>query len=443
MHRHILVSIISLLACQQILGSPSACGAPAHKGKHLSASEYNKAVFVFNKLNATDALIKSGKNVEARQVLERLITYDPNPYSGEVHGLLAQSCYDLGNDTESIEHYKIALRYNSNDLCAHWNIALSYMHLGNYDEAVNWAKKLLAGKPPPALRHQAERFVDDMSEKKAEMASAVALPGASAHDYLAELQAAGDAHRWPQERLPLRIFMADASAVPNFRPQFREIFIKSLDTWMQASQNRLAYMLVDSPEGADMIVQFTNKPEDIAQKPGLAPIEQGIARTRLASRAGGEAMIDQVKVQILVVKPASGVPCTDDAIKETCLHELGHALGLNGHSPNASDIMHFVQSFRQLPALTRRDKNTIARLYSNYSGSSATARSAYSQESYGNAPTSNAGYQPLRPTLDAQVNTPTDLEMSNSGSSKFNNEISPENPTQPPSENMTEMPQTK
>ncbi len=439
MHRHTLVSIISLLACQQILGSPPASDASAHKGKHLSASEYNKAVFVFNKLNATDALIKSGKNVEARQVLERLITYDPNPYSGEVHGLLAQSCYDLGNDTECIEHYKIALRYNSKDLCAHWNIALSYMHLGDYDAAVTWAKKLLAGNPPPALRHQAERFVDDMSEKKTEMASVVALPGASASDYLVELQAAGDAHRWPRERLPLTIFMADASKVPNFRPQFREIFLKSLDTWMQASQNRLAYTLIDSPEGADMILQFTNKPEDIALKPGLAPIEQGIARTRLlGSRAGGEAMIDQVKVQVLVVKPASGEPCSDDAIKETCLHELGHALGLNGHSPNASDIMHFVQSFRQLPALTKRDKNTIAKLYSDYSGSSATARSAYSQQSYGSVPTSEAGYQPLRPALDSQVNAPNDFEFKNG-----NNEILPENQAQTPTENMTEMPQTK
>ncbi len=414
MHRHALVSIILLLACQQIMGPLCASSAPAHKGKQLSASEYNKAVFVFNKLNATDALIKSGNNVEARQVLERLITYDPNPYSGEVHGLLAQSCYDLGNDAECIEHYKIALRYNSKDLCAHWNIALSYMHLGDYDSAVSWAKKLLAASPPPALRHQAERFVDDMSEKKAELAAAVALPGASSNDYLAVLQAARDANRWPLERLPLKIFMADGQAVPNYRPQFRDIFIKCLDAWMKASQNRLAYVLIDSPQGADMLVQFTNRPADIAQKPGLAPIEQGIARTRLlASRDGGDAIIDQVQVQILVVKPASGVPCTDDAIKETCLHELGHALGLNGHSPNASDIMHFVQSFRQLPALTRRDKNTIARLYSNYPGSSATARSTYNQQNYGSAPAPDGAYQPLRPDLDAQINLPPNSAVRN------------------------------
>lgn len=358
----------------------------ASKALHLSPAEYNKATFVYNKLNTVDALIKSGKNVEARQVLERLITYDPNPYSADVHGLLAQSCYSLGNDREAIEHYLIAMQHNSKDPCAHWNIALSYMHLGDYDSAILWAKKLISQNPSTAMKQQAERFVDEMTEKKAEAQAAKAVAGASTSDYLAELLATNDAHKWPLERMPLKVFIADASHVSNFRPQFTQIFLNGLNSWTSASQGRLSYTLIDNAANADLLVEFTSRVEDIAQKPGQPPIEQGIARTTLMRDDQGKAMIDKVKIQILVVRPNNGKPCTDDAIKETSLHELGHALGLNGHSPNASDIMHFVQSFRQLPALTKRDKSTIARLYSDYPSVSHNARSEFNQQTYGSPP---------------------------------------------------------
>ncbi len=364
---------------------------PSSAGKtlHLSPAEYNKATFVYNKLNTVDALIKSGKNVEARQVLERLITYDPNPYSADVHGLLAQSCYSLGNDREAIEHYLIAMQHNSKDPCAHWNIALSYMHLGDYDSAILWAKKLISQNPSTTLKQQAERFVDEMTEKKAEAQAAKAVAGASTSDYLAELLATDDAHKWPLERMPLKVFMAEASHVSNFRPQFTQIFLDGLNSWTNASQGRLSYTLTDNAANADLVVEFTSRVEDIAQKPGQPPIEQGIARYTLLRDDQGKTVIDKVKIQILVVRPSNGKPCTDDAIKETSLHELGHALGLNGHSPNASDIMHFVQSFRQLPALTKRDKSTIARLYSDYPGVSQTARSEFNPQNYGSLPQQN------------------------------------------------------
>lgn len=46
----------------------------------------------------------------------------------------------------------------------------------------------------------------------------------------------------------------------------------------------------------------------------------------------------------------------------TARHELGHALGIWGHSPLETDVMYFSQ-VRQSPAISVRDINTLKRIY--------------------------------------------------------------------------------
>lgn len=46
----------------------------------------------------------------------------------------------------------------------------------------------------------------------------------------------------------------------------------------------------------------------------------------------------------------------------TARHELGHALGLWGHSPQPSDALYFAQ-VRQPPTISARDVNTLKRIY--------------------------------------------------------------------------------
>jgi hypothetical protein len=48
----------------------------------------------------------------------------------------------------------------------------------------------------------------------------------------------------------------------------------------------------------------------------------------------------------------------------TATHELGHAFGINGHSPSSADIMYFTGNSNDL--LTTSDLNTVRTLYCNF-----------------------------------------------------------------------------
>jgi predicted Zn-dependent protease len=68
----------------------------------------------------------------------------------------------------------------------------------------------------------------------------------------------------------------------------------------------------------------------------------------------------------IVTKDFSGKAIADEEIRRVCLHEVGHALGLHRHSSNNFDIMFFSETKAGSPALTQRDRNTMARLYADY-----------------------------------------------------------------------------
>jgi hypothetical protein len=348
-------------------------------GNLTPQQKYLRDSFLFRKLKAVDALIKQSQRVQARQILEDLVTLDPNPYSHDVHGLLAECCYKLGNNPEAIKNYELAIQYdNDKDVQPYWNIALAYINMNNYEQANIWCKKLLAKNPPPELRSQAERFLNDVGREKHEQQNTVDRPGGDGSgDYLNHLASSREANRWPRGKIPIKVFIEDDRNVPGFRAQYVTIFLNCLEIWTKATQHRLVFQMVDNLSQSNLDIIFTANVADIARQPGMAPAEQGLATVRCLRPPAGYGEIEHARIQLLVHKPTSDKELTDDEMKEVCLHEIGHALGLSGHSPNDSDVMHFMMSFRQLPALTKADKQTIAKLYQDYPSLNQNANTNY------------------------------------------------------------------
>jgi hypothetical protein len=81
----------------------------------------------------------------------------------------------------------------------------------------------------------------------------------------------------------------------------------------------------------------------------------GVARILVTTRYGGR---EQVSLEELY---------------ETVLHEMGHALGLAGHSPYETDIMYFRGGWAaKTDGLSERDRATLRALYAKPNGHRVT-----------------------------------------------------------------------
>lgn len=145
---------------------------------------------------------------------------------------------------------------------------------------------------------------------------------------------------------PLKVYIETNPAKnPLYKAQYKDYVVQSLNTWANALDGRLSYTLTSNPRQADITVNwvtgFTDK------------YIAGITTYRV-----GHAAIDIKTI---------GVPEKD--IKGNILHEVGHALGISGHSDHPGDIMVGVRRWQRgntayEPKLSARDVQAIRRLYS-------------------------------------------------------------------------------
>lgn len=302
---------------------------------------------------------KAKRFFDAKTLMEQACQINPNSHT--VHFKLARACDELGDTQRAISEYQTALRLKPDYTPAIFNIAGCYQTMGRTDDAVAWFQRYLVADPNAPDRATVENMINKLREKGSQLTA-----DPHTQDYMESIQEAGKYYRWPLERLPLKVFVDSGASVPNFRESYRNGFLEALSSWSLASQNKLTFMLVPTPQGADITCEWTNNPFEVRQTG--SDVEQGVcfmqSFTRRHSR--GDDFIANAKLRICTIDRETEKPLGDDDMKKTCLHELGHALGLRGHSSNNHDIMFYSVSPTVWPVLSKRDKATLLRLYQTY-----------------------------------------------------------------------------
>lgn len=322
--------------------------------------EIKKNVEVHRLFKESRAALEEKRALDARFLLERAAQLEPT--SPEIHYNLGMAYHNSGNLPKAIEEFERALQIKPDMTDAMLNIGSSFQAIGQKSEAISWFQKYLSANP----QAQDYKAISDMIASLQNETGKQTADDPHAPDFWPSIVKQGLPRRWPPEKLPIKIYIDPGIGVAGMRDSFPHILTDCFDAWMRAAQGRLGYLVVPRKEQADLTCDWTSNPGDVTGQGTES--EQGVAHVMGRDRGAGVVEISRATIRVLTIDKEQGdvKPVSDDVMKKTCLHEIGHALGLMGHSPNSHDVMFFSESPTVWPVLSKRDKATMLRLYQSY-----------------------------------------------------------------------------
>lgn len=161
---------------------------------------------------------------------------------------------------------------------------------------------------------------------------------------------------------PVKVYLQspEADLSPAALTQFQE--------WLKAAKMAIALwnpylplMEVDSVENADIFI-YRRYPEfkaEINPKTGLYNLPRAKAATTTVKFYLTETQPPQLRHRMTIeVNPHQ----TFDYLVTNITHELGHALGIWGHSLSKTDVMYHSHT-KEIPSISPQDINTLKKIY--------------------------------------------------------------------------------
>ncbi len=185
---------------------------------------------------------------------------------------------------------------------------------------------------------------------------ALSFKNYSQHNYFCVAACSNRVRFWPEEAMPLKIYIENEGSSKGFSCELREIIVGCINEWFMVLPHYFRYSLVTDPEEAQLrfyqvdgtwlrpgIVGLTYYKTKTEQDWSISPIESATVRI--------------VKLDSDACRPSNYTK----RARHIFLHEIGHALGISSESPNSGDIMfgNFIAN-----KLSERDIATIQMLYS-------------------------------------------------------------------------------
>lgn len=175
--------------------------------------------------------------------------------------------------------------------------------------------------------------------------------------------ASGNFSVW--QKMPINVYIQNNP--------FASIVKSAFDVYNANFGGMISFNYVDNPNTAQITVTFPSRLE-------RADEEQFVAGLTNNFSSGHD--IQSSTIKLLTQK--DGIKFSSAFVYNTALHEIGHALGINGHSDNRADVMYPETQASTMMTLSARDMATLKIMYSKnaelINQNSATASSDKLQE---------------------------------------------------------------
>lgn len=265
-----------------------------------------------------------------------------------------------GDEQGAYKCWAEAAKIDPSDSTAWYNLTGAASTLGRLDEAIWLAKEYLKRFPTQRAAKMRDLLAMVEEEKKTQDEKRSAF-GTSTTDYLPFVSNKGQLNRWNLQKMPLKVYIAPTSETPGAQPHWHQIIQQSFDQWSKATGGRIYFKQVTSAAESDIECHFAKDKNGLPDKNAN---ELGLATTSLS----GYGDIVHSQIHLLTREPSGpnrNKSLSDNLFNQTALHEIGHSLGLIGHSDKASDVMYFMVSIGdcQNPGLSARDVSTMVSLY--------------------------------------------------------------------------------
>lgn len=323
-------------------------------------------------------LLRENKNEQAVVRLKEALTQDPT--LAEAHHNLGVALIKTGNSNDAIQELSQAAKLKPQLDATRLVLASIYQSTGQLPQALATWQQFLQDFPAHPMKGRVTGMINGLQEelKNAELnrqqelaltttaengqtlssSTAASRPdNKNNDDYLAEMVNRYGVKRWPASRIPIKVFISPALGLASSNARFEEILRQSFQDWSKATAGKLAFEFVPQQDTAgkhNALIEctWTENPSEVKNQAesgdtNIFEDEEGIAKSQ---------------IRFLLKSGSAGL--TENQFRLTSLHEIGHALGLIGHTSNPDDIMFYStttkESWRELSG---RDKRTITRLY--------------------------------------------------------------------------------
>ncbi|MBO7671887.1 matrixin family metalloprotease [bacterium] len=173
-------------------------------------------------------------------------------------------------------------------------------------------------------------------------------------NYLDAVLSAGKLERWNPGSFPLKVYMATDSGTP--KDYVNEVY-NAFSTWEKETNGFMRFTYTDNLSTANFVCNFKS---DLKNR-GCDGNGAGMAAYQYFTYKNNR--IDQSIVNFSAYA-CNGQPWPKDFFYSCALHEIGHGLGLRGHSTNKSDLMYPVATNMGRMKISKADMTTLRAIYS-------------------------------------------------------------------------------